>query len=195
MKKTNVPIFFIVALLLCFACKSNKKEEPGKEKFFPVLSFIKSQVAHVDTSLYSIRKIIYVDSTRTDTVYYNREQFRVLASDFLSIPDLSSSKYEDRFKEEKQFDETLNRVVITYLPLNPESEEIQSQEVLIRPDPSGDKVTSIIIDLFKDNKDSSLQKRMLWQVDKSFQVTTTRQLPGLPETNSTIRVIWNEDDQ
>ncbi|MEI9911255.1 MAG: hypothetical protein WDO71_17280 [Bacteroidota bacterium] len=195
MKKTGVPIFFAAILLSFFACKSKKKEGPQKEKFFPVLSFIKSQVAHVDTSLYSIRKIIYVDSTRNDTVYYKREQFRDLAADFLSLPDLSSSKYEDRFKEEKQFDETLNRVIITYQPIDPGKEEIQRQEVLIQPDPSGDKVTSFIIDYFTNNKDSSVQKRMLWQVDKSFQVATMRQLPGQPETNSTLRVTWNEDDQ
>jgi hypothetical protein len=195
MKKTGVSIFFAAILLSCLACKSKKKEEPGKEKFFPVLSFIKSQVAHVDSSLYSIRKIIYVDSTRNDTIYFKREQFHDLAADFLSLPDLSSSKYEDRFKEEKQFDETLNRVIITYQPLEPGKEEIQRQEVLIQPGPSGDKVTSIIIDYFINNKDSSVQKRMLWQVDKSFQVATMRQLPGQPETNSTLRVIWNEDDQ
>jgi len=195
MKKNRIPIFFTAVLLSFFSCKSKKKDEPGKEKFFPVLSFIKSQVAHIDTSLYSIRKIVYVDSTRNDTVYYRREQFRGLAADFLSIPDLSSSKYEDRFKEEKLFDETLNSVIITYQPLNPDKEEIQRQEVLIRPDPTGDKVTTIIIDYFINNKDSSVQKRMLWQVDKSFQVSTTRQLPGQPEINSTLRVIWNEDDQ
>ena len=33
---------------------------------------------------------------------------------------------------------------------------------------------------------------MLWKVDESFQVTTTKQLAGQPETTSTIKVIWNE---
>ncbi|MEI9809723.1 MAG: hypothetical protein WDO16_18705 [Bacteroidota bacterium] len=151
-------------------------------------------MAHIDTSLYSIRQIIYVDSTRTDTVYFRREQFRELAADFLAIPDLSEPKYEDRFTEDRQFDETLNRVIITYTPVKADKEEIQRQEVLIHPEGSGDKVTSIIIDHYINNKDSSLQKRMLWQVDKSFQVVTTRQLLGQPETTSTLKVIWNEDE-
>lgn len=189
------PVFsFFILVFLMIACKSKKKEKPESERFFPVLSFIKSQVAHVDTGLYSIRKIVPVDSTRSDTIYFPREQFRQLASEFLSIPDLADPKFEDRFLEVKQFDETMKRVIITYTPVNPEKEEITRQEVLILPDPTGDKVTSIIIDYSVSNRDSSVQKRMLWQVDKSFQVAATRQLAGKPETNSVYKVTWNEDD-
>ena len=193
MKKIWLLLFISIALFSFISCKQKKEAKPENERFFPVLSFIKSQVAEVDTSLYSIRKITYIDSIRSDTVYYPRNQFRELAKDFLNIPDLADSKYEDRFIEKNAFDETLNRVIITCEPINPEKEEIQRQEVLIRPDPSGDKVTSIIIDRMISTKDSSVQKRMLWQVDKSFQVATIRQLPGQPETSSTFRVIWNED--
>jgi hypothetical protein len=188
MKKIWLPALLYPTLFSFIGCKQKKNEN------FPVLSFIKSQVAHVDSSLYSIRKIIYSDSTKTDTFYYKREQFRELASDFLNIPDIAESKYKDRFTEEKQFDETLNRVIIHYQPKNPEKEIIQRQEILIRPDPPDDKITSIIIDYLISNKDSIVQKRMLWQVDKSFQVTTIRQLPGQQETNSIYKVIWNEED-
>jgi hypothetical protein len=195
MKKLSLLISVFLALFLLISCKQKKKEKPPNERFFPVLSFIKSQVAQVDTSLFSIRKVIYVDSAKTDTTYYPREKFKDLATDFLNIPDLADPKYAERFKEEKQFDETLNRVILTYLPVTDEKEEIQRQEVLIHPDPSGDKITSIIIDYFINNKDSSVQKKMLWQVDQSFQVTTTRQLAGQPETNSTYKVIWNEENE
>ncbi len=181
--------------IFCFsliACK--QKEKNNKETFFPVLSFIQSQVADIDTSLYSIRKLVYIDSLRTDTIYLPREQFRAEAKDFLSIPDLSSSKYNDRYAEEKQFDETLNRVLLTYIPLKPEKEEIQRQEVLIKPDPSGDKLTNIIISRAIATKDSMVQKQLLWNVNESFQVITTKQLKGQPETTSTVKVIWGENE-
>jgi hypothetical protein len=174
------------------ACK--QKEKTDEEKFFPVLSFIQSQVADIDTSLYSIRKLVYIDSLRTDTVYLPREQFREAAKDFLSIPDISSSKYDDRYTEEKQFDETMNRVMLTYTPLKPEKEEIQRQEVLIKPDPAGDKITNIIINRIVNTKDSSVQKRLLWKVDESFQIITTKQLNGQPETTSTVKVVWGENE-
>ena len=93
------------------------------------------------------------------------------------------------------FDETLNSVLLTYIPVKPEKELIQRQEVLIRPDPSGDKITNIIINLSVDTKDSSVQKRMLWKVDNSFQVVTTRRLAGQPETIVTEKVIWGENEE
>jgi len=167
------------------------KKQPGR--VFSGTILIQSQVADIDTSLHSIRKLVYVDSLRTDTIYIPREQFREAAKDFLSIPDISSSNYEDRYKEEKQFDETLNRVVLTYTPLKPEKEEIQRQEVLIKPDPSGDKITNIIINQVIHTKDSSVEKKLFWKVDESFQVLNTKQLKGQPETNTTIKIVWGDE--
>jgi len=191
--KINLKFSILTFLLLQYvSCKP--KEKDNKEKFFPVLSFIQSQVAEIDTSLYSIRKLLTVDSLQCDTIYIHREQFREAAKDFLSIPDLSSSKYEDRYIEDKQFDETMNRVILTYTPLKPEKEEIQRQEVLIKPDPSGDKITNVIINRVLNTKDSSIQKRLFWKVDESFQVITIRQLNGQPETTSTVKVVWGENE-
>jgi hypothetical protein len=135
-----------------------------------------------------------VDSTRSDTFYYKREQFRELASDFLRLPDIASPDYDGRYKEESQFDETLNSVILTYLPVEPEKETIQRMQVMIPPDNQVGKISSISIDYTVNSRDSSVLKRMLWQVDKSFQITTIRQLPGQPETTSTYKVIWNEED-
>jgi hypothetical protein len=182
------------ALLLLTFISCKQKEKNTKEKFFPVLSFIQSQVADIDTSLYPIRKLVFIDSLRTDTIFIAREDFRKEASDFLTIPDLSSEKYEDRYIEEKQFDETMNRVMLTYTPVKPDKEEIQKQEVLIKPDPAGDKITNIIINRMTHTKDSSVQKRLLWKVDESFQVITIKQLNGQPETTSTIKVVWGENE-
>jgi hypothetical protein len=190
--KLVLKFLFITLIFFLLGCGQDKKQ--NKEKFFPVLSFIQSQVADIDTSLYSIRKVVFADSMRADTFYMHREDFRKEARDFLSVPDISLSKYQDRYVEDKMVDEMLNRVQLTYLPLTPEKEEIQRQEVLIKPDPSGDKVTNIIIHSVVNTKDSSVQKRLLWKIDESFQVSITKQLAGQPETTSTIKVIWNADE-
>lgn len=192
MKINHKLAIFVVLWISFIACK--QKEKSNGEKFFPVLSFLQSQVADIDTSLYSIRKLVYVDSLKTDTIYIPREQFREAAKDFLSIPDLSSAKYQDRYTEEKQFDETLNRVVLIYTPLKPDKEEIQRQEVLIKPDPSGDKITNIIINQVVNTKDSLVQKRLLWKVGESFQILNIKQLKGQPETTSTVKITWGENE-
>src|SRR5436190_12888474 len=194
MKKIGSATLLSLVLLLCISCKQKKKGKQANEQFLPVLSFIKSQVAQVDTSLNAIRKVVYVDSTRSDTFYYKSEQFREIASDFLRLPDIASPDYDGRYKEESQFDETLNSVILTYLPVEPEKETIQRMQVMIPPDNQVGKISSISIDYTVNSRDSSVLKRMLWQVDKSFQITTIRQLPGQPETTSTYKVIWNEED-
>src|SRR5689334_1712556 len=111
--------FAILFLFFVFSCKQKQKDKtPGAEPFFPVLSYIKSQVAHVDTSLYSIIKIAGSDSIQTDTTYIKREEFRGLAKDFLEIPDLADTKYKDLYTEENFYDEGMNKVFITYRPKN-----------------------------------------------------------------------------
>ena len=193
--KKNWPL--IVLLLLLSACDSNEENKDKKEEpYFPVLSYIKSQVGSVDTSLFTIRKITILDSLHSDTAYVKREDFRGLAKDFLDIPDLAEKKMRKRFKEENMFDQTINRAVISYTPIDPEKEEIQKQQVLITPNAAiGDKVNSIIIERSINNKDSSVQKNMIWQVDQSFQVTTVSQKPGQPEVISTMKVTWNEKEE
>ena len=190
--KPNLQYFIVTLIVVLFAFSCKEKDD--REKFFPVLSFIQGQVSDIDTSLYSIRKIVYVDSLRTDTFFIHREDFRKEAQEFLSIPDISAPKYRDKYTEDKRFDETMNRVMITYTPVTPEKEEIQRQEVIIKPDPIGDKVTNFIINSVVNTKDSAVLKRLLWKVGESFQVTIIKQLAGQPETTSTTKVIWNEDE-
>ncbi len=186
-----VCILFFSFGILAGCKKKNKKPE---RNYTSTLSLIKEQVAHMDTSLYPIMRIEYIDSLERDTVFIPREEFAAAAKDFLDIPDLADKKVAQRFKEEILYDAMINRVVITYTPEDPAAEEIQKQELLVTPAESPeDKVTKIIINRSVSNRDSSVQKNMLWQMGRYFQVTTTRQLPGKPETTTTIRVTWNED--
>ena len=191
--RTTFPILFFFVVIVTTACKQKKKE--NVKHFISVLSLIKKQVAHVDTSLYAIMKVVYKDSLHSDTTYIPREKFAEIAREFLDIPDLANEKVAARYKEDPvTHDEMLNRVIITYLPLNPEKEEVKRQEILATPIPGEDaKVNNIIIIREINNRDSFVQKKMLWQMDKSFQVVTTSQQPGKPEIIITTRVSWNED--
>lgn len=191
--RTTFPILFLFIIIATTACKQKKKE--NVKHFISVLSLIKKQVAHVDTSLYAIMKVVYKDSLHSDTTYIPRKQFADIAKDFLDIPDLADEKVAARYKEDPvTHDEMLNRVIITYLPVNPEKEEVKRQEILATPVAGEDaKVNNIIIIREISNRDSFLQKKMLWQMDKSFQIVSTSQQPGKPEIIITTRVSWNED--
>ena len=187
-------LFFLWYLLLfTLSCKQKPKEE--EKKFISVLSLIEKQVAHIDTSLYAITRVVYSDSLHSDTAYIRREDFRSVAKEFLDIPDLSEKKVAKQYMEETRYDELLNRVIITYKPINSDGGEIKKQEIQVTPDlATGDKVNNIIINRVINNRDGFLQKDMLWQIDKSFQVVTTTRQPGQPEKITTTKVTWNEDN-
>ncbi len=174
-------------LVSCNNKKNNRKENSS---FFPVLSFIKSQVAHVDTSVYRIIKIVKKDST-ADTSYLKREEFRDAAKDFLTIPDIGSDDLIDEYTETELFVEDLNQVALNYMPKEP-NKEITRQEVLIKPGSDGDKVQSIFINRIINNKNASIQKILFWEVDKQFRIITLTQSPDSPETKETVEVKWND---
>ena len=182
--------FFIVSILVMLSCKNKKTdEEKENQKFFPVLSFIKSQVAHVDTSVFRIIKIVQKDST-SDTTYLKREEFREAAKDFLTIPDITSDELKDEYTETKLFVPDLKQVALNYMPKEPDK-EISRQEVMIKPDANGDKVQSIFINRITDSKNGSIQKILFWEVDKQFKIVTLIQSSGKPEKKETVKVIWS----
>jgi hypothetical protein len=191
--KHTISLAVILFICVLVSCKQ-KDKEPAKS-YISVVSLIRKQVAHVDTSLYPILKIVSPDSLRHDTTFIPREQFAAEAKDFLEIPDLSDKKVAKRYKEEPpRYDELLGRVIFRYLPVDPDKEEVKSQEFLATPVPGADaKINNVIIIREISNRDSFLQKKMLWQMDRSFQIVTTRQKPGTPEVITITRVVWNED--
>lgn len=189
MKKILVLLTLFVAVL--YSCKQDKK--PAGKPFISVPSIIRAQVKQIDTSLFVIRKIVTVDST-SDTSYVRREDFAAEAKDFLELPDLADPKIGKDFKQDSViYEEMLNLVILTYRPRKKES-LIQKEEVLITPSLiEGDHFHSIMVSTFSQDRNGSIQKEMLWSIDKSFQVVTTTQSPGQPEKTTIVKLTWNED--
>jgi len=193
MKKNR--LFFIGFILLTgLGCKQKKKNGTEDTGFFPVISFLKSQVAHVDTSLYRMIRIDMIDSLE-DTTYIKRDEFRNLAKDFLETPDITDKSLKKKYTEGKTYDETMDRVILSYTPKE-ENMEVLREEVIISPNtPEGNQVKSIIIEKVNDGKDSIILKRLLWQVNRSFQVVTLIQKPNQPEITRTFEVVWNQQPE
>ena len=181
----------IAPLVLLFSCKSEEKEEGRDSGFFPVLTYLKSQVAQVDTSVYSIIKITTVGN-QSDTTYIKREDFRKEAADFLSIPDITQKKLKKDYKETELYDESLQSVILSYMPTEDDA-EIRRQEVIIEPHQAEtDQVKSIFIDRVMEQGKAIVRKNMLWQVDRRFQVVTITQNSDGSEQIEKRQVIWND---
>lgn len=181
-------LYLFVLSGLIASCNNAEKEE---EALFPIYSFLQSQVASADSSLLPLRRInITSDSTR-DTIYFPRAEFRREAREFLDLPDLTQKAFKGRYKETSTYDPDLNRLIIYQTPVNREQEYIQRLELLVEPSTGGDKIRTVIVQTAQVTKDSSIERRMIWSVDQSFQVTRIRQLAGRPEELHTYRVEWN----
>lgn len=191
----NTLLILTSGVLFLTSCNGNKSDKPEeeKEKITAVLPFIQGQVAQIDTSLFSIKKIEARDSLPGDTIDIHRSQFRDLAKDFLDVPDLSLEKYKGQYEQSKTYDQDLKLISLLTLSKTSSASDIQKQELIIDPvGGNGGKIKTIYIDREWVNKDSSVTKKMIWEVDKYFQVLTLKQLPGKPETSHLLKVTWTD---
>jgi len=184
MKKNQVLATLLFAGFLYCSCKQKKND------VFPAISFIKSQIAAVDSSVYPIIKLVPRTDSTYDTVYVKKEDFKTLAKDFLETPDISK-EFGGKYIEERMMNNELGLVVFIATPKK-EDLEVRRQEVRIVPDPPNDKINSIYIERFKSNEDSSIMKRMTWYTDKKFQIITIIQKKNGEEKTSVMDVIWND---
>lgn len=184
---------FFPAILLIFFSACKDKEAGDDSGPFPVVSYLQSQARHVDTSLYSIVKIRKAHGV-PDTTYIPREAFKAAAQDFLSLPDLASKELKKKYTETKLYDEDLKKFIITYQPKDREDfEEITRQDVLIEPDAgAGDQVQTIYIETLLHRGDSTLQKKLTWNVAGNFQVIRIVTKKSGDETVETTDVTWSE---
>src|SRR4051812_9633505 len=193
MKRTG--FFLALTTLFLVQCKNKETSNDVGDTSgpFPVLSYLKSQVRHVDTSLYAIVKIAKVQG-RQDTTYLRREDFNTAAQDFLSLPDINSKALRKKYSETKLYDEDLKKVVISYVPKDKEDEAlITRQDVIIDPAKGEEnQVQTIYIETVSNNDDSTVQKRLTWNADQSFQVVRIVSKTNQPENVQTTDVTWQE---
>lgn len=182
----------LVGIGCLLSCKNKNKDDNSNTQFFPVVSFLKGQAKDIDTSLYRIVKIETVDSTST-TAYIKREDFKRYAKDFLELPDISSNKWKDDYEETKMFDDALNNVILTYTTTEKHN-KVQREDVMLEPtNASGNsEVKTIIITTVESNSDSTVEKNMVWYVNKRFTIVTKVEKPNQAESIKKLEVIWND---
>lgn len=187
----RLAICLFFAMLLT-GCKGKKKKvQHTSEAFFPVRSFLQSQVKQMDSSLYRIEKVQW-DGSSYDTTVVRREEFHTLAQDFLDLPDINSKELRDDYNESNTYDELMQRAVFSYYTTG-EDLEIRKEDVLIKPGTTdSSQVETIIIDKVKTAGDSTVEKNMVWEVGRRFTVVTKTQKGTAPEKVRKLIVFWND---
>ncbi len=176
-----------VIVVLFAACK--EKKEAKQELPISVLSIIKGQLNHLDTSLYGITKYETVGNA-TDTAYLSRDEIRKFAAPFLSVPEIADENYYKNYTEEKVIDAQQETLNITITAKN-ENAEIQKQIIVIAlADVSSGKVQSIFIDRYITSKDSPVEQKLFWEMDQYFSIHSIVENENASEKTRFTKVSW-----
>ena len=183
----NCLIVLTLIAILFSACK--EKKEVKQEPPISVLSIIKGQLNHLDTSLYGVTKYETTDNI-TDTTYLTRDEIREFAAPFLSLPEIADKNYYKNYTEERLIDAQQETLNITTTAKN-ENAEIQKQIIVIAmADISSGKVQSIFIDRYLPSKDSTIEQKLFWEIDNYFSIGSIIEKENQPEKTHFTKVAW-----
>jgi hypothetical protein len=177
------------ALIAVFFAACKEKKEIEQEPPISALSIIKGQLNSLDTSLYSIIKYETTGNV-TDTLYLKREDVRKFAAPFLTLPEIADKEYYENYTEERLIDAQQETLNITSTAKN-ENAEIQKQIMVITlADVSSGKVQSIFIDRYIPSKDSTIEQKLFWEVDKYFSIGRIIEKENQPDKTHFTKVTW-----
>jgi len=157
----------IVIILASCSGNAGKKFEQQDKSFYPIGSFIRSELSLVDSLPIAVFKYTIKDQ-KTDTQLLDKPAFRKIAEAFLT-PDITVDPLKKKYKETVFMDATINSVTFSYVT-DDASAEIQKIDVFINPET--DKVKNIYVEKITRGGDSSITQKMIWIAGKHFQIST-----------------------
>lgn len=185
MKKTIVYLIFFLCL---FSCK-NKKTDSTKA-YFSAVDFINGQIKQIDSLPKRFTKIVVIDSSRTDTIQSSIEEFKTLAKEFTSVPDIASQNNMDDYIETSNYDETLGNLLLIYSPKK-ENAEVQNETIIMQPDEQGNThIKTILMKTIHAEKDATIEKNLTWHIDNRFQIVTKTDKQNQPEKVNITIMKW-----
>jgi len=184
-----VPALAVLLFTACKEKKESKKDEESKERPISALSIIKGQLNHLDTSFYEVRKFETIGNV-TETAYLKRNEIRLFAAPFLSLPEIADEKYYERYTEDKLIDVQQNTLNITSISKS-DTAEVQKQIVVIGLSPTeNSKIQSIFIDRYILKGDSTIEQKLFWEIDKYFSIGSIVEKGNQPDKIHTTKVAW-----
>ena len=193
-------LVFIACLFVLLACKNST---PPKEdiqpdttntidsssiakEYFPVLDYIKSEIARVDSLQIGILKLT-TRRGKTDSTYIKSDEFKKLSEEFIT-DELETDNFKKEFQESSFYDQTSKTPTFSYSTTN-KNLEVQRVDVLIQTTEGYDKVNSIYMEKITKDADSPIIKKLYWKAGKSFQIITVNN--NNPAEIIHTKLIWN----
>lgn len=185
-------IAFIIITSFIFCRCQSKKPDSGKdnsptEDFFPIGSYIKSQLRNLDTLPLAVIKYTTTAGI-TDTAVIEKNEFRTLAEGFIT-PDISSPELHNRYTETSFIDATLGTMTLTY-KAGDQDLAVRRADVLLNRE-KGD-VQSVYIEKEIENSDSTRIDKILWTTDRNCQVSELHYYKNRQERVVVTRYVWDD---
>lgn len=183
--RTWLVIGFILVIAACSGDQDKKFEQKDKN-FYPIASFIESELFLVDSLPLAVFKYT-IDETGTDTQLVAKPDFRKIAETFMS-PDITIEPLKEKYTETVFMDETINTVTFSY-STEDTTAEIRKIDVFINPE--NDRVKNIYVEKINRGSDSIIIRKMIWTAGKHFQVSTVVSKSGMPDKNLQEKYTWD----
>lgn len=172
-------LFIFSTAFIFFSSCTSKKIKPSIppeiipnqiDSFFPVTSFIKGQMAVLD-SLPVTPLLLTIIKGKSDSSWLSKQELKSLLSSFL-IPVINETNFTKLFTEAKFKDETLHAITFTYDPINilPDTVVLQHWDVYINPETGSVVKIYLVKKVKKDNKVNTTQ--LTWKTNQLAKITT-----------------------
>jgi hypothetical protein len=194
--------FAVIAAVFLFACgekkptsaapvaAASKDSVAAPKAYFPVMSFIKGEIAYVDSLPVGIKKY----STGKKFVYIKAEEFHKLAAEF-TPGEISDSLFMNQYQETSFFDQSSNSATFFYTTKH-DSLPVKRVDVLTAKGDVYDKVKSIYLQKNYRSGDTAYLKKLYWKPQKSFQIITEAVKGSGQPVTEIVKVVWdNEEEQ
>lgn len=160
--------------LVGFSCNNKKKNNVDTSQYFPIRSYLQSQVKTLDTASYSFIRIETFNGS-SDTSILEREELKQYTWEFTDIPDLRNPEEGSDYNETKSFDSLMGRVFMSYTAKKDDA-EVTRQEITVLPALTGsDEIKTVYIEKLNSEKESTIDKKLFWEIGNFFSITTITQ--------------------
>ena len=193
--KKQLFVFLIFLPLAFYNCRNNTTASSGTKKddafktFYPVGSFINSQLIYIDSMPLAVLKYTTINHV-TDTSIVDKKDFKDIAAIFMT-PDISSPELKPQYEETSFIDATLGTITLTYTARN-EKAVIRKTDILLNQENT--RVKTIYIEKNLPGTDSTITRKMLWTANRNCQITTLVQKKEQPEAIILERYVWDDRD-
>jgi hypothetical protein len=185
MMKSIITPLFLLLIVSCAPKQEEKAFEQADKNFYPIKSFVKTELAELDSLPVAVFKFTTVNS-KTDTTIVEKPAFRKIAEE-LTAPDITVPPLKENYKETVFMDETVNSVTLSYTATD-ENVEIQKIDVFVHPET--EKVKHIYIEKNRNSGDSAILYKMMWTAGKNMQVTSIINVNNKPVVTLQEKYVW-----